>query len=243
MRNIAIALLLAFVCQGCGAALLAALLSGGDVDNLADNFEETIETQQLLAEYATSAARGDLDISGYTYDPPTEANGMIGTLTMDNGSLPFGDGQIELLVQVDADGAAVDPFTTDMSAMGELDGNVQVRFRGVSPRGKSLDIDADVDIGTIQNNLTDVTALLAGEWHINLDDYDTTLTTNGLELDIDLLTNEVTNALGTIDGKIDIPNFPIDANFDVEGLGDELEVAIDVAVTEIDFIVDLVDIF
>lgn len=243
MRNIAIATLLAFVCQGCGAALLAALLSGNDVDSLAENFEETIETQQLLAEYATSAARGDLNISGYTYDPPSAANGMVGTLTMDNASLPFGDGQIEVVVQVDGDGEPVDPFVTDMSGMGALDGNVQVRFRGISPNGKALDIDADVDIGTIQNNADDVTALLAGVWHIDLDDYETTMSTDGLELEIDLLTDEVTSAFGQIDGRVDIPNFPIDANFDVEGMGDQLEVGIDVAVTKIEFIVDLVDIF
>ena len=243
MRNIAIAFLLAFVCQGCGAALLAALLSTGEIDDLADNFEETIEVQQLLAEYAMSAARGDLDIQGYSYDPPSLENGMVGTLTLDNGTFPFGDGNVVVEIQVTGDDVDVDPFATDLSTVGEIDANVKIAFNGVSPNGKSLDIDTDVDITTLQNNASTVKALLAGYWNIDLDDYGTSLDTNGVELDIDLLTNEVTNALGNIDGKIDIPNFPIDGNFDVEGLGDALEIAIDVAVTEIDFVVDLIDIF
>jgi len=243
MKNIAIATLLAFICQACGAALLAALLSGNEVDDLKSNFTETIETQQLLAEYVTSAARGEIDIDGYTYDPPTAENGNVGTLTLNNATLPFGDGNIVVKVQVDGDGVPRDPFAEDLSGMGELDGNVQVTFSGLSPSGKALDIDADVDVTTLQNNVSDVTALMAGAWQIDLDGYETSMQTDGLELDVDLLTNEVTNALGTIDGSIDIPNFPIDGNFDVEGLGDQLEIGIDVAVTKIDIVVDLVDIF
>ena len=243
MRNIAIATLLAFLCQGCGAALLGALLSGGDVEDLKDNFTETIETQQLLAQYATSAARGDLDIDGYTYDPPTAENGMTGTLILDNATLPFGDGVIEVVFKVDGDGAAVDPYAVDLSGMGAVDGNVQITFRGLSPRGKALDIDADVNIATIQNNVSDVTALMSGEWNIDLDGYGTRLRSDGVELEIDLATDEITSAIGTIDGRIDIPNFPIDGNFDVEGMGDQLEIGIDVAVTKINFLVDLVDVF
>jgi hypothetical protein len=243
MRNIAIATLLAFICQGCGAALLAALLSGGDVDDLTENFEETIETHQLLAEFAMAAARGDVDTDGYTYDPPSAENGMTGTLSLNNATLPFGDGLIEVVLKVDGDGAPVDPFATDMSSMGELDGNIQITFRGVSPNGKPLDIDADVDVLTLQNNLDTVKAVMSGTWGIDLDGYGTSLKSDGMELDVDLLTDEVTNAIGKIDGSIDIPNFPIDGEFDVEGLGEQLEVGIDVAVTEIEFLVDLIDIF
>jgi hypothetical protein len=244
MRQLAFAVILALTCNGCGAAVLGALLLSEDgVDGLTENFEETIETHQKLAEFATKAARGELDISEYDYDPPTVENGMTGTLSMPNGDLPFGQGLVEIVFQVDGDGAAVDPYATDLSGMGTVDGNVQVMFRGLSPKGKALDIDADVDVSTITNDITEVTALLAGDWNIDLDGYGTRLSSDGVELDIDLVTDEVTSALGSMDGEIDIPNFPIDGDFDVEGLGDKLEVGIDVAVTEINFLVDLVDIF
>ena len=83
----------------------------------------------------------------------------------------------------------------------------------------------------------------ASEFNVRLDGYRTNLSTTGMELDVDLVTDEVTRAVGNMDGDIDIPNFPVDGNFDIEGLGDKLAVAIDVAVTDIDFDVNLSDLF
>jgi hypothetical protein len=243
MKKLLVASLLAFTCVGCGVIAAAAYLSSGEADDLVDNFEETIETQQQLAQFATAAARGEIDITDYTYDPPTEDNNMTGTLTLNGAQLPFGDGDVQITFQVDGDGAAVDPYAVDLSGMGAVDGAVDISFSGVSPKGKSLEINADVDISTLTNDPTDVTAIIAGRWNIDLDDYQTTLTTNGIELDVDLENEVVTRAIGDIDGKIDLPNFPIDAEFDIEGLGDTLRIAIDVAVTEIDFDVDLQDLF
>jgi hypothetical protein len=127
--------------------------------------------------------------------------------------------------------------------MGQIDGDVQIVFVGTSPNGKPLNIDADVDVTTISNSTTEVTALLSGAWYIRLDGYRTNLSTGGMELDVDLVTEEVTRAVGNIDGDIDIPNFPVDGDFDIEGLGDKLAVAIDVAVTDIDFDMNLSDLF
>jgi hypothetical protein len=243
MKKLLLASLLAFVCNGCGALAVAALLSSGEADDLAENFEETIETQQQLAQYATAAARGELDITDYTYDPPTVDNDMTGTLTLNDAELPFGDGNVQVTFKVDGDGAPVDPYAIDLSGMGAVDGTVDVSFSGVSPNGKSLDISSDVDISTLTNDVTDVTALIAGRWNIDLDDYQSTLTSSGMEFDVDLATERVTRAIGNIDGNVDLPNFPVDGKFNIEGLGDKLRVAIDVAVTEIDFDVDLRDIF
>jgi len=243
MKNILVALLIAVSCPGCGAAIAAIVLSDGDAEELVDNFGETIETQQQLSQYAMKAARGDLDIDGYAYDPPTAENGMTGTLTMNGGQLPFGDGNIVVTFQVDGDGAAVDPYATDLSGMGQVDGVVQIHFVGTSPEGKPLDIDADVDVTTLSNSSTDVTALMTGVWDIDLDGYRTNFSTDGLELDIDLVSDEVTRAEGSIDGDIDIPDFPVDGDFDIEGLGDKFAVAVDVAVTRIDFDVQLSDLF
>ncbi|MEM8883039.1 MAG: hypothetical protein AAGD14_03130 [Planctomycetota bacterium] len=243
MKKLSLILLLAFSTMGCAAAAAALLLSGGDVDDLVDNFEESIETQQRLAEYAMSVARGEVDIQNYTYDPPSQANGMVGTLSLSDGQLPFGDGNITVTFNVDGDGVPVDPYAVDLSGMGSIDSNVQISFNGISPNGKTLAITSDVDIATLANSATDVTALMSGNWAVDLDDYQTGFSSNGLELDVDLINEEVTRAIGVVDGNIDLPNFPIDGSFDVEGLGDQLEIGIDVAVTEIEFLVDLVDIF
>lgn len=244
MKHLSIALLIAFVCQGCGLAALA-LLGGTDIDDLADNFEEAIETQQKLAQYAMAVARGEVPAGDYTYTAPSAGNDWVGTLTQNGAELPFGTGDITVVFEVDGDGLPLDPYAQaiDMSSYTALDGSVLINFQGISPDGRALGINADVDVSTIENGATDVVAVLAGVWNIDLDSYDTRLRTDSVQLDIDLLTNEVTNAIGTLDGNIDIPNFPIDGNFDVEGLGDQLEIAIDVGVTEIEFIVDLIDIF
>lgn len=243
MKKLLMTSLIAIACNGCGALGLAAILSGGEADNLVANFEDTIETQQQLAQFATAAARGEIDITDYTYDPPTVDNNMTGTLTLNGAQLPFGDGNVQITFQVDGDGVAVDPYAVDLSGMGAIDGAVDISFNGLSPKGKSLVINADVNVATLTNNVTDVTALIDGRWNIDLDDYQTTLTSNGIELDIDLVTEQVTRAVGKIDGNVDLPNFPIDGNFDVEGLGDKLRVAIDVAITKIDFDVALSKFF
>ena len=243
MTKHALALLLSISCMGCGAILAAAFLSDGDIDSVVENFEETIDTQQQLSKFAMEAARGELDISGYTYDPPTDQNGMTGTLTKSDAQTEFGDGNIQIRFQVEGDGVAVDPYEVDLSSMGAIDGAIEVVFVGTSPNGKPINVDADVDISTLQNSLTDVTAVVSGEWNINIDGYKTNLSTGGMEMDFDLLNDQVTRAVGSIDGDIDIPNFPIDGDFDIEGLGDKLQVAINVAVTTIDFDIDLNSIF
>ncbi|MHC4938130.1 MAG: hypothetical protein ACYTHK_04090 [Planctomycetota bacterium] len=243
MQRLVLALILSLSCIGCGAAVAAALLSGGDIDDLVENFEESVQTQQQLAEFAMKAARGEIDISQYDYDPPTQANGMTGTLTLNDGQLPFGSGDVQIVLQVDGDGVPVDPYGQDLSSLSQIDGIVDIRFRGKAPSGKSLAIDADVDISTIANSATDVTAIMAGNWDVNLDGYGTNMSTGGMEFDIDLATEQVTRAVGSIDGDIDIPNFPIDADFDIEGLGDKLQAAIDVGVTDIDIDIDLDSLF
>ena len=239
MTKHALALLLSISCMGCGAILAAAFLSDGDIDSVVENFEETIDTQQQLTQLAMEAVRGDLDVTGYTYDPPTDQNGMTGTLTKSDAQTEFGDGNIQIRFQVEGDGVAVDPYEVDLSSMGAIDGAIEVVFVGTSPNGKPINVDADVDISTLQNSLTDVTAVVSGEWNINIDGYKTNLSTGGMEMDFDLLNDQVTRAVGSIDGDIDIPNFPIDGDFDIEGLGDKLQVAINVAVTTIDFDIDL----
>ena len=81
--------------------------------------------------------------------------------------------------QVDGDGIPIDPYSggIDMASLSAIDGSVQISFHGISPNGKSLGINADVDMSTIENTATDVQAILAGRWEIDLDSYDTTLTT------------------------------------------------------------------
>lgn len=243
MKKTLLALLLSLHCAGCGAVIAAALLSGGDVDKLVDNFEGTVETQQQVTQLAVQAARGELDISQYDYDPPTVDNGMTGTLTMNDGQFAFGDGDIEIVFHIEGDGVPVDPYVDDLSGFTQLAGDVHIVFDGTSTSGKPLHVDADLDVTTLSNTATDVTALLSGVWDVYLDGYRTNLSTDGLEVDVDLATQEVTRAVGNIDGDIDIPNFPVDGNFDIEGLGDTLAVAINVAITDIDFDVSLGDLF
>ena len=131
MKHLSLALLIAFACQGCGLAALA-LLGGTDIDDLTENFEEAIQTQQKLAQYAMAVARGEVPAGDYSYTEPSAANDWVGTLTQNGAELPFGTGDITVTFQVDGDGLPLDPYgqAIDMSSYTALDGSIQIDFHG-----------------------------------------------------------------------------------------------------------------
>jgi len=99
---------------------------------------------------------------------------------------------------------------------------------------------ANFDLTAVQG-LADntITALIDGRFQVDHNGYNLDLDTTNLELTIDETTEEVTNVLGDARVDVDIPNFKFGADIDIEGLGDQIEIALDVAATKLTYVTDL----
>jgi hypothetical protein len=245
MRNIALALFLGALLTGClsGDEIF---LSPEEADALVENFEETVAIQQEMAEFSFEAVRGDLDLSqygSYTYDPPTQANGWVGTLDFPRGSFPWGDGDFSVVFTASGDGGPVDPLLEDLSDDVQVDIDAVVNFLGTTSVGKDIDSSADFTMSTVQNGVNDVVTRLDGTFDIIHDGYRTALDATDVEMDIDIALEEITSITGSLAGEVDIPNFHWDAAFDIDGLGDTLQIGIDVVATTITYTLGLDELF
>jgi hypothetical protein len=231
-----IAVLLAVA--GCGGAELA--FSASARQELVDNFETSVDAQQMMAEYSFAAARGDLDLSGAIYTPPV--GNTPGTLTINDGTFPFGTGDLTIVFTAQGDGSYVDPYVTDLTAATDVIVVADVIFTGVSTMGEAIAASADFTASTIANGLSDVQATVDGVFDVSHGDYDYDFTASDVQMDLDLANERVTNVLGNVTGTVDIPDFGYDADFTVEGLGATLDIDIDAVVTSISYTLGLDDL-
>ncbi|MHC4550068.1 MAG: hypothetical protein ACYTEZ_14950 [Planctomycetota bacterium] len=228
-----------------GAALIGC--SGSDVitfdmQALVDSFETSVETQQLMSEYVFAAARGELDISGaeYTYVPPSGQT--PGTLTITNGTYPFGSGDLVINFTAEGDSGFVDPYLDDLSDDAAVTVVADVVFNGTGTAGEDLDAVADFVATTVQNEIDTATTTVNGAFGVAVDEYNVDFVTSDVEMTFDLVNETVTNVSGVVDGTMDIPNFAPDADFSVTGLGDQLDIAIDAVAAQINYTIDLIDL-
>jgi hypothetical protein len=241
MQKLILALAVAVLVSGCGTAALL-LLSDDARDDLIGNFEEAINAQQMISEHVFAASRGDIDISNYTYTPP--AGGNPGQLTITDGTVPFGTGSLTINFLVTGDNGPVDPYdpAVDLSTHDAVSVVADFSFSGLSLSGITMSAAGDFTADAVNNNGTDVTADIAGNFDINHNGYDIDLATNDLQLAFDLAAREVTSVTGQVDGTVDIPNFFYDADFVVDGQGDQLQIGIDAVVEQINYFVALADL-
>jgi len=242
MRPLAIAAVLSCASlSGCAGAALVAL-STGQAEALVTNFENAMECQQYLTEYAFAAARGDVNISGFTYDAPAPANNFVGTLSAIGGSFPFGTGDFTMTFTVAGDGGVfVDPYGpgVDLSQHSQVVADVDVLFSGLSPVGQALTAAADLVITTTANNTDNATTVIDGTYDVDHDGYDVDLAAAGLGMAFDLAARTVESVTGSVTGTVDIPDFAADVDVALEGLGTSIQVSLDVAVTSIEYVLSL----
>jgi len=217
-------------------------LTQAEADTLASRFETTVDTQQKLTEFMTAASRGDLDITGYDYVAPTADNGWIGSLTIPNGVFPFGTGDLTLTFQTMGDGVPVDPYVTDLRTAGVVDIDAQIDFLGTTPLGLDLSAQSDLAITTLQNSAETMSTQIDGTWDILVDGYDSHLDATDLQLDFDMVAADVTNVVGQVAGTVDIPDFAADADFLLTGLGNQVDVAVDVLTSTLHWTFDLLSL-
>jgi hypothetical protein len=219
-------------------------LSPSEAQELEVNFEAALEAQHLFAEHSFEVARGDVDISGYVYDPPTALNNWVGTLSMPGATLPFGTGDGTIVFTAVADGVPVDPYATDITGATLVEIEVfDAQFTGTSASGAPLDISAAFDMSTILNTVDTATTVVDGAFTVVHDGYEVVLDATDVHMDLDLVAEEVTNVTGHVAGTVDIPDFAFDGDFDVDGLGNRVRIGIDVAATTIDYFLDLSELF
>ena len=220
-------------------------LSQDEIDELVENFEAGLEAQQGLAGFVQDTGRGDIDLDDYdnvVYDPPTLANEWQGTLTFQPGEqFPFGTGDLTINFTTSGDAGPVDPFSVDISNDAQVDISAVISFAGQSVQGGALSMLADFDLTAVQGlqGGDTIVAVINGDFEVDHEGYNLDIRTTDLELTIDELTEEITNVIGDANVDVDIPNFKFGANIDVEGLGDQIEIALDVAATKLTYVTDL----
>ncbi len=216
-------------------------LSAGEAQLLTENTESTLEIQQLFTKFAFGAARGDLvSLVGLTYDPPTAQNNWTGNLSVSNGVFPFGVGDLNLTFNVSGDAGLTDPYSlgVDLSDDAQVDVDVVATFLGMQD-GAPVDLSTTFSATTLQNAVNDVTTRVNGVFAIDYDGYVADIQAVDLDLTIDLVTDEITSVLGSVTANIDIPNFALDANVVLTGLGDSVQIGLDIAGTFIDYVLNL----
>jgi hypothetical protein len=234
MRTASIVAILVSLAGCTGAEVV---FSGAARQDLVDNFEASVDTQQAMAEYSFAAARGDLDISGAVYTPPV--GDTPGTLTFNDGTFPFGTGDLTIVFTAQGDGSYVDPYVTDLTAATDVLVVADVFFTGVSNMGEAISASADFTAETISNGLEDVQATVNGVFDVSHGEYDYDFTATDVQMDLDLANDTVTNVLGNVTGTVDIPDFAYDADFTVEGVGTAIDIDIDAVVTSISYTLGL----
>ena len=243
MRKAWIGMVLAAVVGGCVPGTDELFLTQAEIEALQENFEGALEAQHLMAEFTFAAARGDLDLvndyPGAQYTAPSDANGWTGTLVIDAAAFPFGTGDLTITFQTVADGVPVDPYAEDLTQATSVQVDADVNFDGISLSGAPLTGAADIALDTVQNGQQVVTAVLNGTLFVDHGGYDVALDPTDLELTFDVGLHEITNVTGALEGSVDIPDFVLDGNFDVDGLGDSIQIGIDVGATTIDYVIQL----
>jgi len=91
--------------------------------------------------------------------------------------------------------------------------------------------------------LDELTTVVNGEFDLAHDGCVTALHAHDLEMDVDLLLQEITAVTGNVDGRVDLPEFAFDADFEVTGLGDTLQIGISAAASTISYFLALDDLY
>ena len=215
---------------------------GFNAQALVDNFETSVDTHQLMSEYGFAASRGELDITGSEYDyVPPDTLGNPGTLTITNGTFPFGTGDLVITFTAEGDAGFVDPYGAgvDLSDDSVVTVVADIVFNGTTPEGQSLGALASLTVETVQNDVDTATTTVNGNFGVAVDDYVTNFTAADVEMTFDLANDRVTSVTGVVDGTMDVPDLAYDPDFLVTGLGDHLQIGIDAVTTQINYLVDI----
>lgn len=229
MRNAIVGLLLLIGVAGCAANLLdGVLLTAQEQQELEDNMTAIFDANNMVAEWAFAAGRGDLDLSQFTYTAPSAANNWVGTIEGQGARLPFGDGDLTLTFTATGDNGPVDPYdpAVDLTDDQTVTVDAVLNFQGTSTTGAPLDISGNVLFDTVQNGANQVVVDLTGDLMVDHDGYVTDLNVFDLQATIDMVQGEVTDLTGSVNGVVQIPNFLFPAEFSLEGLGPNLDVLV-----------------
>ncbi len=228
----AVSALLCLGLTGCSGELTKLFLGSLEMQQLEDNVTTMVEEQNTATVYGYSIGRGDVDLTGASYDPPTAGNGWVGTVDFPAGSsMPFGIGAMTYIFSAMADGVSVDPYDpgVDMSTATNVFVDGILDYTGFSTGGLPLALLADIAITSVSNQPSTAVVLLDGSVNIDLDGYLTVLDVSALSATLDLVRDEVSEVTGQLESTIDIPSQVFDAVFDMDAIGSTIDIAIQAA--------------
>jgi hypothetical protein len=220
------ALLLSFAsCGAFGDVIDRTTLSEAELQEVKDNYDGAMRAFQDLGDFAADVADGTVDISGSTYDPPTAGNGWQGTLRYQGPDFPGGDGDITLrFTALDGTGQPVDPFSTDVADDTIIAMDVGVDFLGTTTDGAPLAFRADFALDLDRTDPDREVVAIDGTFTIRHGEYVAELVATAFSFSWDPLLSLAGDATGRIEGAIDIPGFAFDADVDIVGQGESLQV-------------------
>ena len=244
MRKPFLALTLGLALTGCSSDILnqfdQAALNAEQIAFVEEHVETTLVAEDELGEVALAASYGELDLQGASYDPPTEANGWVGTITR-NGAFSFGEGAMTMRFTATGDGVEVDPYAPgfDPEAFNQLVMDSEITFLGEDRNGLPLKIVGDLVQTSVPGAGDLITTTANGEFEINHGEYVTMLELDDVTFEMDRVSQEFQSVTGDLTGRIDIPGFATDAVFDIEAQGTSLLVSVDAALTRLEIPVEL----
>lgn len=234
MRTLACTLtVLALASAGCTSSAVEELfLSQAQQAALESHVQTTADVQEGLASIGFLGAYGELSLAEYAYDPPTAQNGFVGTLTR-TGPFAFGTGTATILFTAEADGTPVDPFAVDLDTYNQVDLSVQADFDGDNLGGEPVQALADFDVSTVPDGTDVSVATVGGDFDVFHDGHASMIDVNGLQVTYDRSLGEMTDVIGDMSGRIEIPDFPFDGILTAQGLGDEIEFDVDASLSDV----------
>ena len=245
MRKSILAATLGLLLTGCSADLLGQIeglaLNAEQIAFVEEHVETTLQAEDELGEVVLAAAYGEYDLAGASYDPPTEENGWVGTITK-SGQFSFGEGDLTIQFIATGDGLEVDPYADGFdpgASYDELIMDSEIMFSGEDNEGMALDIAGDLLFNMSPTTGDLLTTTVNGDFDIVHGAYETTLNLDEVTFEMDRASQDIQNVTGDISGVIDVPGFAADAAFNIEAQGTSLLVTVDAALTQLQIPVDL----
>lgn len=220
MRKLAIAALLSLSTAGCGFDEL--ILTESEAQDIADHFSSTVRLYQDMLDLSYRIAIGEESLAGYSYDPPTAANGWVGTVTIAGATLPSGSGDLILHFSVLGDGVPADPYAVDLSSADQVSFAGQILFTGISDMSEPVEFDSDFTLDLTLDGGLQESSILNGNFEVSHGDYFAVLNAEDFTLNFDTAQQAATSAAGLIEGTLDVPNYAFDADFGLRGELDRL---------------------
>jgi len=231
-------------CGQLGDVLDRVTLSDSELQEASDNYAGAIAAFKELEAFAVDISEGQVDLEGAEFTAPTEENGWVGTIYFVSDVFPGGAGELDLDFAVIGPDGPMDPFLVDTTNDPVVTTSIDVTFTGQTTLGADLTFDADFTLKS-DRTLSDRDVITTnGAFRIVHNGYVANLVADNLVLAVDRATGVVIEGSGAVRGVMEIPGYAFPADVDIQVVGTELHVLVEVLNQKIeDSVTDLNALF